>query len=83
MRILNQVGSGMGVAITMPLHRTAAAADTLTVASAATYGVTWLAEVDTIISIIAGVLVAISAGFSIYLHLRGLRGGHDHSHDDS
>lgn len=43
-------------------------ADTLTAGGAIGYGYKMLQELDIIVSIVAGCLVAVSAGFSIYLH---------------
>lgn len=43
-------------------------ADTLTAGGAIGYGYRMLQELDIIVSIVAGCLVAVSAGFSIYLH---------------
>ncbi len=48
-------------------------ADGLGAGATVAYGVTWLADLDTMISIVTGLLVAISAGLSIFLHWRHLR----------
>lgn len=54
----------------MPQKHIITVAESLAAGSAVGYGARILAEVDLIVSIVAGLLVAASAGISIYLNLK-------------
>ena len=54
----------------MPHKHAITIAESLAAGSAVGYGARLLAEVDLIVSIVAGVLVAASAGVSLYLNLK-------------
>lgn len=54
----------------MPEKHIVTVAESLAAGAAVGYGARILAEVDLIVSIVAGLLVAASAGISIYLNLK-------------
>lgn len=54
----------------MPQKYILTVAESLAAGSAVGYGARLLAEVDLIVSIVAGLLVAASAGVSLYLNLK-------------
>jgi len=56
--------------MTMPQKHVLTVAESLAAGSAVGYGARILAEVDLIVSIVAGLLVAASAGVSLYLNLK-------------
>ena len=54
----------------MPQKHLVTVAESLAAGSAVGYGARILAEVDLFVSIVAGILVAASAGVSLYLNLK-------------
>lgn len=54
----------------MPEKHILTVAESLAAGAAVGYGARILAEVDLIVSIVAGLLVAVSAGVSIYMNLK-------------
>jgi len=54
----------------MPHKHALTVAESLAAGSAVGYGAKLLADVDLIVSIVAGLLVAASAGVSLYLNLK-------------
>jgi hypothetical protein len=56
--------------VNVPQKHVITIAESLAAGSAVGYGARLLAEVDLIVSIVAGVLVAVSAGVSIYMNLK-------------
>ena len=54
----------------MPQKHVITVAESLAAGAAVGYGARILAEIDLIVSIVAGVLVAVSAGVSIYLNVQ-------------
>lgn len=54
----------------MPQKHVITIAESLSAGAAVGYGARILAEVDLIVSIVAGLLVAASAGVSLYLNLK-------------